>query len=154
MAQEQVIIVTTVFSLISALAGISLTWILNSISSEDKDRRLEREAARRRLEDIYIQIRSDIELYLRSSRRDFSDINERLSNIGAKIRIMAHIEVIAAFGEFEDAMLKFEHAIGQDARKPLFKYQIDFNDEWVSVVAALSKLTDAMVKDIERLRNF
>ena len=51
MAQEMALVATAVISSMAALGGVALTWALGNITSESKDRRLEREAVRNRLED-------------------------------------------------------------------------------------------------------
>ncbi len=153
MAQEMALVATAVISSMAALGGVALTWALGNITSESKDRRLEREAVRNRLEDKYVQILTDIDFYLRW-HKGVDQINDRLSQIGATVSIFAGKAVIEKYEELSAAIRVLEMLQKDGENSALYKLAPNNKAEWEAVCTAMTALAEAMQAETRLLRNF
>lgn len=150
-ADEITAVATAVISVISALCGVGLQWVLGNITSDSQARRSERLAAKQRLQEGYIKIIADTDLFLRSVPKGGGN-NERLSLITATVDLMAGPVVEEKFQILEGAIEKLLKVA--DGTKTLVSYQKSHLSIWEEIVAAKQELIIAMRAEVDSLRNF
>lgn len=154
MGQELGALATAIITSLAALGGVALAWALSNISSESAARRLERQDARHRLEDKYVQVLADIDFFLRSSRESAQEINERLAHIGASVGIFAGLPVAKCYNDLADSIHAMERVLMGKGNKSLFDFAVDYPELWEDVVRCQQKLMTAMQAETRALRNF
>lgn len=153
MASELALVATAVISSMAALAGVALTWALGNISAESKDRRAERELVRHRLEDKYVQVLAEIDLYLRLPGNT-PGIIERLAHTGAAVGVFAGDDVSSKYEDLVKEIEDCELLHGRDMERSLFERRLTILVPWARITTKKANLVCAMQSETRRMRNF
>ena len=155
MAQELAMVTVGVISAMSALAGSSLTWALNNITTTEAARRAERSAKRDLVETHYLSVMSSLENFLRASEYG-DDLNRELSSINAVIDLFASETVKAAFENVTSKVDAIQEKASTLNPSPpsISGASNQLPTEWKQLMLAKKLLAESMAAHMAELQSF
>jgi hypothetical protein len=155
MAQEMAMVTVGVISAISVLAGSSLTWLLNNITTTEVAKRAEQAAIRLLVEGHYLSVMTALESFLRANEFE-QDIHGELSAMNAAIDLFANKAVKDNFVSITSLINDF-----QDEAESLIPRPQSLSDagkrlktKWKRVLMEKEKLAEAMRDHMRELQSF
>jgi len=155
MAQELAMVTVGIISAVSVLAGSSLTWLLNSITTTEAAKRAEQAEARKLVEGHYLSVMTALENFLRAD--EFGrEIHSELSAMNAAIDLFANESVKEKFTSTTRLINDFQDEAENLIPRPqsLFHAGERLKIEWKAVLMEKEKLASAMCKHMRELQSF
>jgi len=155
MAQELAMVTVGIISAVSVLAGSSLTWLLNSITTTEAAKRAEQAEARKLVEGHYLSVMTALENFLRAD--EFGrEIHSELSAMNAAIDLFANESVKEKFTSTTRLINDFQDEAESLIPRPqsLFHAGERLKIEWKAVLMQKEKLASAMCEHMRELQSF
>lgn len=144
-----------IISAVSVLAGSSLTWLLNSITTTEAAKRAEQAAIRILVEGHYLSVMTALESFLRANEFE-QEIRGELSAMNAAIDLFANKTVKDNFVSVTSLINDFQDEAETLIPRPqsLSDAGIRLKTEWKGVLMEKEKLANAMRDHMRELQSF
>jgi hypothetical protein len=154
-AQEMAMITVGIISAVSVMAGSSLTWLLNNITTTETAKRAEQAAIRHLVEGHYLSVMTALENFLRAEEYG-REIHSELSAMNAAIDLFANAKVKERFTSATKLISDFQDKAEDFSPRPqsLFHAGESLGKEWKAILIEKENLANAMCDHMRELQSF
>lgn len=155
MAQELAMVTVGIISAVSVLAGSSVTWLLNNITTTETAKRAEKAAIRHLVEGHYLSVLTALESFLRTDEFGH-EIHNELSAMNAAVDLFADAKVKERFLSATKTINDFHEKAERLSPRPqsLFHAGEHLVKEWKAILVEKENLANAMRDHMRQLQNF